>query len=85
MEEKDLTKIPYAQWLENALQELIKFPVKGICMYATTENGEIYSNYHNISMMDKVTIAGLIQQDATVDSLIANGFIEEEIESEEDC
>ena len=80
MDEKDITKIPYALWLENALQELIKFPVKGICMYATTESGEIYSNYHNISMMDKVTIAGLIQQDATIDSLVANGIIEEENE-----
>lgn len=65
--------IPYAPWLEEALRELIKFPVKGVCMFATTENGEVYSNYHNISMMDKLTIAGLIQQDAFRESLYNNG------------
>lgn len=84
MEEKDLTKLSYAQWLENALQELVKFPVKGICMYATTQNGEIYSNYHNISMTDKLTIAGLIQQDATIDALVANRLVEDPDENEED-
>jgi len=83
MNENELNKLPYAQWLENALQELVKFPVKGICMYATTENGEIYSNYHNISMMDKLTIAGLIQTDATVDSMVVNGYIQTEDEDEE--
>ena len=78
MPENDFKNIPYAEWLENALRELIKFPVKGICMFATTENGEVYSNYHQVSMMDKVTIAGLIQQDAMLDTLVANEYIENE-------
>lgn len=73
--EINLEELSYAEWLENALQELVKFPVKGICMFATTEDGAIYSNYHEISMMDKLTIAGLIQTDATTDSLIANGLV----------
>lgn len=72
----NLNNIPYAQWLETALQELINLPVKGICLSAITETGEAYTNYHNISMMDKLLIAGLIQQDATLDSLAANGIIE---------
>lgn len=84
MPDVDLTKIPYVPWLENALQELVKFPVRGICMYATTDNGEIYSNYYNISMMDKVTIAGLIQQDATMDSLVNNGIIQSEEDEEQE-
>lgn len=68
--------IPYAPWLEKALQDLIKIPVKGICIHAITNNGEAYTNYYEISMMDKLTIAGLIQQDAMLDSLAANGLIE---------
>lgn len=68
--------IPYAPWLEKTLQELIKLPVKGICINAITSNGEAYTNYYEISMMDKLTIAGLIQQDAMLDSLAANGLIE---------
>ena len=71
-----LKDIPYAQWLETALQELIKIPVKGICLSAVTTTGEAYTNYYEIAMMDKLLIAGLIQQDATLDTLAANGFIE---------
>ena len=83
MDEKDLSKLSYTPWLENALRELVNFPVKGICMFATTENGEIYSNYSDgISFMDKITIAGLIQQDATMETLIANGYVEEPDEDE---
>lgn len=71
-----LNNIPYAAWLEKSLKDLIKLPVKGICLNAITENGEAYTNYYEISMMDKLTIAGLIQQDAMFDSLAANGVIE---------
>ena len=68
--------ISYAQWLENALKELITFPVKGICLAATTTTGESYVNYYQISMADKLVISGLIQQDAMLDTLAANGLIE---------
>lgn len=72
----NLKDILYTQWLENALQELIKLPVKGICLSAITTTGEAYTNYYEISMMDKLLIAGLIQQEATLDTLAANGFID---------
>ena len=71
----NLENIPYAAWLEGALQELVMFPVRGICMFAVAEDGSVYSNYHDMSIMDKLTISGLIQMDATTDSLIANGQI----------
>lgn len=80
-----LNNIPYAQWLETALQELIKFPVKGICLAATTTNGEAYVNYYNVSMADKLMISGLVQQDAMLDTLAANGFIEYADEEEEEA
>ena len=76
--------IPYAPWLEKALQELITFPVRGICLSAITETGESYVNYYQISMADKLTIAGLIQQDAMLDTLAANGLIEYADEEGED-
>lgn len=84
MTENPWEKVPYAEWLERALQELIKFPVKGICMYAVADDGAIYSNYHNISMMDKLSIAGLIQQDAMMDSMAASGIITIDDGEEED-
>lgn len=72
----NLNSIPYAKWLEKCLQDIIKFPVKGMCICALTDRGEAYTNYYEFSMMDKLTIAGLINQDATLDALAANGFIE---------
>jgi hypothetical protein len=84
MHEKDFTTLPYAPWLEKALQELLNFPVKGLCMYAITENGDVYSNYYEISMKDKLTIAGYIHQDAMYDSLAANGVIQYDDDEEEE-
>ena len=77
----NLNNIPYAHWLENSLQELIRMPIKGICLAAVTDRGEVYANYHEISMMDKITLAGVIQQDAMLDTLAANGFITYEEDS----
>lgn len=76
MPNNNVTSLPYAKWLEKSLQELVKFPVKGICINATTTNGEVYTNYYNMSMLEKLTIAGVVQQDAMFDSMAANGVIE---------
>lgn len=73
---KNLNSIPYAKWLETALQEMIALPIKGICLSAVTGTGEAYTNYYEISMADKLLIAGLIQQDAMLDTMAANGMIE---------
>lgn len=81
---KNFNNIPYAQWLENALKEMLELPIKGICLSAITPTGEAYTNYYEISMMDKLLIAGLIQQDATFDSLAANGLIKYADEEDDD-
>lgn len=72
----DIFSLPYAKWLEKTLQELVTFPVKGICISATGDKGEAYVNYHNVSMADKLVISGLIQQDAMLDTMAANGMVE---------
>lgn len=79
----DVFSMPYAKWLEHTLQELVKFPVKGIAINATTANGEVYTNYYEISMADKLVISGVIQQDAMLDTLAANGYIEYADEEDE--
>jgi hypothetical protein len=80
----NLKDIAYAQWLETALQEMIKLPIKGVCINAITKTGEAYTNYYEVSMMDKLTIAGLIQQDAMLDTMAANGMIEYAEDDEEE-
>ena len=83
MPKNNLNNIPYAQWLEKTLQEIINLPIKGMCLNAILENGEAYTAYYNATMLDKITIAGLIQQDAMLDTMAANGFIEYEDEEDE--
>ncbi len=75
---------PYAKWLEQALKELVNFPVKGICLNAVTADGDTYTNYYKISMRDKIVIAGILQQDAMLDTMAANGIIEYDDETPTD-
>lgn len=84
MPNNNLNEIPYAQWLEQTLQDIIKLPIKGICLNAILENGEVYTAYHNASVHDKITIAGFIQQDAMIDTLAVNNFIQTEEDEDED-
>lgn len=75
-------ELDYAQWLEETLKELIGFPVKGIAIQAISEQGDIYTAYHKISMADKYTISGFIQQDAMLECLKVNGYIGDEEKEE---
>ena len=79
----DIFSLPYAQWLEQTLQELVTFPVKGICICATGDKGEVFVNYHKVTMADKLVISGVIQQDAMLDTMAANGIIEYAEDQEE--
>lgn len=73
----DFNNISYAEFLEQTLGELITMPVKGICLNAVLDDGAVYTAYHNISMQNKHTISGLVQQDATLDFLKVNGFVKD--------
>ena len=80
----DIFSMPYAKWLESVLKDITKYPVKGISFNAVTEDGEIYTNYYNLSMGDKLLVSGIIQQDAMLDTLAASGVIEYGDDDEED-
>lgn len=84
MTETNINELPYAPWLEKNLRDIIKVPVKSICISAVSEEGDIYRDYYNATMIDKVIIAGIIQQDAMLDSMAANGLVDY-VEDEEDC
>ena len=83
MTETNFNNIPYAIWLEKNIKDLISTPVKSICICAVSENGDIYRDYYNVTMLDKITLAGVIQQDAMLDSMAAHGIIEY-VDEEED-
>ena len=83
MPNNNLNNIPYAQWLERTLKDMINLPVTGVCLNAVLEGGDIYTAYHNVTMNNKLTIAGIVQQDAMLDTMAANGIIQYDEENED--
>ena len=79
-----LTELPYAQWLEQSLRNIIDLPVEAICIITKMEDGEVGTGYWNTSMADKLVFSGIINQDAMLETLRVNGFIEDEEDEDED-
>lgn len=84
----NITDMPYAKWLEETLRDISTLPVGSIAILGVFEGGETYTAYYNTSMADKLLLSGLINQDATLDMLAAQGVIkyadEDEDEDEEE-
>ena len=81
----NLSKLPYAKWLEQSLQGIVGKPVKSICILTKMENDgqdEIGTGYYECSVADKLLFAGYLQQDAMIDTLQINGYIEDDEEDE---
>lgn len=82
---KNITDMPYAQWLEQTLRDISDLDIRSIAFSGVLESGDVYTAYYNAHMTDKLVLAGIINQDAMMDTLEANGIIEyEEDEEEED-
>ena len=85
--ENDIREMPYAEWLEGALRRISAMPMRTLILIGITEDGDTYNDYYNAAMSVKLMIAGLIQQDAMLDTLEANGYIksmDDDDENEED-
>lgn len=80
----NITNMPYAQWLEQTLRDISVLPVKGIVLMGVLDDGESYTAYYNVSMTDKLLLAGLVNQDATLDMLAAQGVIDYSDDEEEE-
>lgn len=76
----DIYSKDYASYMEQTLKEMIEMPVEGICIITKLKGGFVYTSYYNSTMMDKLVYAGLVQQDAMLDTLRANkaGMSEDE-------
>lgn len=80
----NITQMPYATWLEQTLRDISTLPVSGIAILGVLEGGETYTAYYNTSMTDKLLLSGLINQDATLDMLEAQGVIDYADDEEEE-
>ena len=70
----------YAKFMEEVLQAMVQLPVEGICIITKLQGGGVFANYFKSNMMDKISYAGIIQQDATLDMLKANKLVKPENE-----
>lgn len=70
----------YTGFMEETLREMVQLPVEGICIITKLQGGGIFTNYFKSNMMDKITYAGLIQQNATLDMLKTNKLVKPETE-----
>ena len=59
-ETKDITKMPYASWLEQVLHDISEYPLKGIVLAGIRENGDVYANYYELSMAAKYLLLALL-------------------------
>lgn len=79
----DIKKLPYAEWLEESLQNIVDKPVQSICIITKFNTGDTGTGYYECSVADKLLFAGFLQQDAMFDALKANGYIEDDEDEDE--
>lgn len=68
----DITKQPYAEWLEKSLKVISEFNPACLCIAATSPDGETFTGYYNADATDKAVFAHHIQSDVTMDIIRAN-------------
>lgn len=79
-----INSLPYAQWLEESLRNIVGKPVQAICILTKFDGGDTGTGYYECSVADKLLFAGFLQQDAMLDTMKVNGYIPEDEEDEED-
>ena len=72
MKSEDITKLPYAPWLENAIRTLTEHDVRSACIVATVDDGETMTGYWNSDTQDKAMFASAIQSDIILEIMEQN-------------
>lgn len=72
MKSEDVTKLPYAPWLENAIRFLTEHDVHSACIVATVDDGDTMTGYWNANANDKAVFASNIQSDVLFDVIRNN-------------
>ena len=71
----NITTKEYAGFIEHTLQEMVTLPVEGICIVTKLKGGGMMTSFYNSTPTDKIVYAGLIQQDAMIETLQLNKMI----------
>ena len=80
----DITKEPYAKWLEEALQSLTQQHPAKIAIVALSEKGDYMSTYYECGPIDLYAMGGSLQADGLWREIRANSNILKQIIEEAD-
>lgn len=81
----DITKLPYAPWLENAIKILTEHHVQSACVVAMVEDDTVLTGYWNASANDKAVFVSNIQSDITLDVIRNNAdLIKQALEDDDE-
>lgn len=81
MKSEDITKLPYAPWLEEAIRTLTEHDVRSTYIVAIIDEGDTMTGYWNADTQDKAILAHHIQSDIILDIVQQNaGIIKEAME-----
>lgn len=68
----DITKQPYAAWLEESLHVIAGLDPVCLCIAAKSTDGDVFTGYYGADATDKAVFAHHIQSDVTMDIIRAN-------------
>lgn len=69
---EDITKQPYAAWLEESLKVISGIKPVCLCIAATSGDGATFTGYYNADATDKAVFAHHIQSDVVMDIIQNN-------------
>lgn len=75
----DITKEPYAKWLEEALQSLTQQHPAKIAIVALSEKGDYMSTYYECGPIDLYAMGGSLQAEGLWRELKVNGNVLKQI------
>lgn len=70
--EQDWTSAPYAEWLEQSIQELVKAKPTAIAMEMVAEDGTIATCYYNTSPNERACMIDAMRDDALIEFIKNN-------------
>lgn len=71
----DITKQPYAKWLEESIATIAGLDPCCICFAATKADGTVFTGYYNADATDKAVFAHNIRSDIVMDIIKANTVV----------
>lgn len=71
----DVTKLPYAAWLEESIRTMSKLDVRSACIVVADKDSNTLTAYYKADAQDKAIFAHNIQSDITMDLIRLNADV----------